>query len=102
MPLISVRKAIRFKSLEKMQEAVDRDDDYQHRHLILYDLCHSLGPTTRRAISESTNIPVNAVSKVVSMLIKEGVLIETGKTLCCITGRNSNGVAFNNSFKGPY
>lgn len=102
MPLISVRKAIRFKSMDKMVEAVDRDDDYQHRHLVIYDMLHSPGPTTRRAVCESTNLPANAVSKIVSCMITEGVVKEAGKVVCPITGRNSKGIVLDTQFKGPY
>jgi len=102
MPVTKGRKAIRFKSIEKMNDAISRDDEYQHRHLIIRYLHGKLEGTTRRDVSESTGVPVNAVTKVVSMLIEEGAIQDTGPMVCPYSGRNSKGIAFCFNFKGPY
>lgn len=101
MPLTTGRKAVRFKSLELMQGALSRNEEYQHRHLIFNYLIKN-GSSTRREVSEVTGIPVNAISKVVNMLVREGSILEGSKIPCPLTGRLSKSIRFNGEFKGPY
>lgn len=102
MPVTTGRKAIRFKSIDHMQRALDRDEEYQHRHLVFECLMSHSESCTRRQVSDEADIPINSISKVVSLLIKEGALVETGKMACPSSGRNIRGIAIHSGFKGPY
>jgi len=102
MPITTGRKAIRFHKLHAMQFAIQLDKFYQHRHLIIsYTESHHL-PCTRKELSEHTDVPINAVSKVVAGLIEEGALLDEGRMQCPITGRDSRAVQYNPKFSGPY
>ena len=102
MPVTTGKKAIRFKSLVSMQDSIEKDHLYQHRHLVLSYLANLDLPSTRKEISEKTNVPINAISKVVSTLVDESALHDAGRMQCEITGRDSRAVVYNRYFKGPF
>jgi len=102
MPVTTGRKAIRFKSLDKMLAALDRDDEYQHRHLVLGYLSDLTTPATRRMVHENTGVPVNAIPRVVGHLMRDGAVEDAARIVCPYSGRKSRGIVYNHEFKGPY
>jgi len=102
MPITKGRKAIRFKALSLMFDAIKRDDEYQYRHLVIAHAAVNSGPCTRREITDTQDIPANAISKVTDQLVSDGILKSVGKIPCPISGRTSSGLIFNHDYQGEY
>lgn len=106
MPLVHIRKAIRFKTYDKMINAMNSDAPYQCRHLIIEYLNNArLGgeaPCTRREISDNTDVPINVISNVILTMLGEGVVREAGKMECRVTGRMSRSLVLNTEYTGPF
>lgn len=99
MPLTT--KAIRFKSLNNMLDAIELDGPYQQRHLILKALPYG-EELTRKELAEITGIPVSAIPIQVSRLLSQGIVTQEGESTCEVTGKRSGLIKLNPDYKGSY
>lgn len=95
MPLTEGRRRIRFRDKKSMLQAIKKDAPYQYRHYILSHLMSEESPATMKMISNSLDIPINAVPKVMSSLIKEGLVTDIGRVACQVTGNEARGFLVN-------
>lgn len=102
MPLETRPVKIRFKSYQRMRDAISKNQPYLIRHLIVNSIPIYGGNCTRRMLSEILDISINAITKPMDALVSEGVIFQTHKDNCPVTGRRSYILTLNPEHKGYY